>query len=143
MTADAEKDHAAYRQSVLDEFTASLKDEPGMPPAARRQVTQLFEQALQDAASQPRKPAEVLADWAQSVSAWNGNLEAMQKRGELSATDAADMSRQFDEITRTLQNIQADSGEEDSMAETTSAAPLPQGMPADVAQALGRSVRKP
>lgn len=144
MATDADKD-GALRRSILDDFTSSLESQPGMTPATRREATQLLDQALQDAANQPKSPAEVLAGWRQTVDQWNGHLEVMQKREEISATDAADIFRQFDQITQTLQGIQQ--GEPAVAAETAVveafAAPLPQGMPMEVAMALGQSVRKP
>ena len=144
MATEAGKNHAADQQAALDDFNTSM-EQSDVSPEARKQAAQLFEQALQDAADHPKTTAEVLEDWRATVSQWNEHFEALQKRGDISATDAADIFRQFEQITQTLQDFQ--DGESNAVGETPAAPeaapPLPQGMPAEVAAALGRSVHKP
>lgn len=140
MSTEANEQGSA-RQAVLDDFTASLQGQSGMPPAARRETAQLFEQALQDAASLRRTSEEVLDDWTRTTDEWGARLEAMQKRDEISATDVADIIRQFDDVTRNLQAIRQRSQAHVDADER--AAPLPQGMPSDVARAFEQQLRKP
>lgn len=140
MSTEANQQGSA-RRAVLDDFASSLQDQAEMPPAARRDTAQLFEQALQDAAGQRRTPQEVLDDWTGTTATWSERLRAMQARNEISATDVADIIRQFDEVTRNLQAICARSAAQD--AADGHAAALPQGMPSDVARAFEQQLRKP
>ncbi|HEV2679955.1 MAG TPA: hypothetical protein VGV14_05610 [Rhodanobacter sp.] len=140
MATEANKQGSA-RQAVLDDFTTSLQGQSKMPPAARHETAQLFEQALQDAAGQCRTPEEVLDDWTRTTDEWSARLEAMQKRDEISATDVADIIRQFDDVTHNLRAIQQRSQAHTDTDERT--VPLPQGMPSDVARAFEQQLRKP
>lgn len=143
MATEAGKNHTADQQAALDDFNTSL-EQSDVSPETRKHAAKLFEEALQDAAEHPKTAAEVLQDWQETVGQWNEQFEAMQKRGEISATDAADVFRQFEQITQTLQGFQ--NAESNVIGEAPVAqgvpTPLPQGMPADVAAALGRSVHK-
>jgi hypothetical protein len=129
-------------RSVFDEFTASLEGESDVTPAARREATQLFEQALQDAASQSKTPEEVLVDWEKTTSTWSAYLEAMQKRGEISATGVADIVRQFDEVAKNLRAIRQRSQDASAQAADSPATPLPQGMPSDLARAFEQKLQR-
>jgi uncharacterized membrane protein YccC len=142
MATDADKQGSA-RRAVLDDFTTSLDSQSEMTPAARSQATALFDQALQDAANAPKSTEEVLADWNRTTDDWIANLEAMQKRGEVSATDVADIVRQFDDVTRNLRAIRQREENRANAGHGEPAAELPHGMPSDVARAFEQQLRKP
>lgn len=129
-------------RSVFEEFTASLEGESDITPAARREAVQLFDQALQDAANQSKTPEEVLTDWEQTTREWGAYLQAMQKRGEISATGVADVARQFDEVAQNLRAIRQRNENPSADANDRPAAPLPQGMPSDLARAFEQKLQK-
>lgn len=129
-------------RSVFEEFTASLEGESDITPAARREAAQLFDQALQDAANQSKTPEEVLTDWEQTTRDWSTYLQAMQTRGEISATGVANIVRQFDEVAQNLRAIRQRSENSSAEAVDRPATPLPQGMPSDLARAFEQKLQK-
>lgn len=129
-------------RSVFEEFTASLEGESDITPAARREAAQLFEQALQDAATQSKTPEEVLTDWEQTTRDWSVYLEAMQQRGEINATGVADIVRQFDEVALNLRAIRQRSQDASDHVVDSPATPLPQGMPSDLARAFEQKLQR-
>ncbi len=97
--------HDATRQKVLDYLEDCLKDDPGIPLDARQDAMALIDDALKDAAANPKPAREVLADWEQTRQSLQEQIEARQRNGEITATDAADLYRGYDEITRNLESM--------------------------------------
>ncbi|KRE94464.1 hypothetical protein ASG87_17840 [Frateuria sp. Soil773] len=128
-------DDPAFRQAMLDRLESALQDHPDLPPALRANAMQQFDQALKQAADNPRSPAEVLAAWNETAADWQTLVGTLQQQGEVSATDAGELFRQFDQVRQTLQDLpEADAG----TAPGAQAAALPQGMPAELARAMER-----
>lgn len=133
-----ETDTSSLRQSMMDYLDEVLKERE-IPPQLRQSTLQEFEQAMQDAKSHPKPVAEVMTDWQESAGLLRAQLKTMEESGDISATESADLSRQFDKITDTLETMRRPSDSpiveaaEDGESRTTT---LPQGMPKEVAAAL-------
>ena len=97
--------HDGTRQKVLDYLEDCLKDDPGIPMDARESALALVDGALQDAAAHPKPAAEVLADWELTRQSLQEQIEAKHRNGAITATDAADLYRGYDDITRNLESM--------------------------------------
>lgn len=130
-----ENDTSTLQRNMLDILEDALKDSADVPTSLRESTLEQFEQALQDATDHPRPPAQVLADWQQTMQSMQDQLRDLQEHAQLSATEAADISRPFDRIAHSFDLAQrtADRGEP---APSASSSPLPRGMPAELAAAL-------
>lgn len=133
MSSDA--DDPAFRQAMLDRLETALQDYPDLPPALRANAMRQFDEALQQAAEHPKSSAEVLAAWTDTATDWQSLIGTLQQQGEVSATDAGELFRQFDQVRQTLQEL-PDTGSDAAPASEASA--LPQGMPAELARAIDR-----
>lgn len=123
------------RQTMLDYMDETLKEQ-NIPPEVRQSALQEFDQAMTDAKDNPKPPATILAEWQESAESLREQLEAMQKNGDISATESSDLSRSFDNITQTLETLQQPPN--DASAEKAEPTALPQGMPQEVAAALAQ-----
>lgn len=131
-----ETDTSNLRQTMLDYLDDVLRERE-VPSQLRQSTLQEFEQAMQDAEEHPKSVTEVMADWQESAESLRTQLRTMEENGEISATESADLTRQFDKITDTFETVQRSSGNvtEKPAAEGRATA-LPQGMPEEVAAAL-------
>lgn len=134
MSTDAES--SPFHQSMLDDLKQALQEDGELSTEARNSAMHEFDQALQQAAANPKPISDVLADWNGTVADLRQRIEAMQQNEEITATDAGDMLRQFDEVTRTLESIQDDGAVQDGTPPVSAGSELPSGMPADLAMKL-------
>lgn len=128
------------RQTLLAQIEASLGEQPDLPPAGREAILKRFAEAWDEQANRPPPASgDVLANWLDAVGTLNSLVESLQRNEKMSATEASDLSRQFDEVTQTLQELHERG--QGRPAQTAAAAPpspgLPQGVPANLTGLLG------
>ncbi len=134
----SDADTSPNPQAVLDGLNAALGDEQRLSPAGHALARRVFAEAVQRAVDHPRTPAEILAEWRDNVGGLQAQVEARRRSGELTATDAAELLRQFDGITEGLEYLhQRQAGGANAVEATQSG--LPQGMPVELALALQRN----
>lgn len=128
-------DTAQLRRDLLDRVEKTLGRQD-LSPEARQEALDEFERALQEAGDNPKSTADVLAEWQDSSTLLREQLDAMQKNGDMSATELADMSRNFDAITDALSRLQQEPANHTGTSTNSASAPLPQGMPQELADKL-------
>lgn len=97
--------HDATHQKVMDYLEQCLSDDPGVPLDAKQNTMAMIDGALKDAAENPKPADEVLADWERTRQSLQDQIDARQRNGEITATDAADLYRGYDDITRNLESM--------------------------------------
>ncbi len=128
-------DTAQLRQDLLDRVEKTLGRQD-LSPEARQEALDEFERALQEAGDNPKSTADVLAEWQDSSTLLREQLDAMQKNGDMSATELADMSRNFDAITDALSQLQQAPTNHTETLTNNASVPLPQGIPQELADKL-------
>lgn len=95
-------DTPSLPQAAVEYLSDALENDRDIPLDVRESVLAQFKDALRESEANPKSAAEVLADWEKTSDMLREQVDAMQKNDEITATEAADLLRQYDEITRNL-----------------------------------------
>lgn len=100
----SDHDHSTVSESAIEYLSDALARDHDVPRDVRESVLAQFKDALQENEANPKPVAQVLAEWEETAGMLREQVDAMQKNGEITATEAADLCRQYDEITHNLQS---------------------------------------